>query len=59
MNGVNFIETLKKLRYPNVGKLKADDYDWMFECGSVSAFMKWFCGHLNQENILDTTQRQM
>ncbi|XP_074642510.1 HAUS augmin-like complex subunit 3 [Tubulanus polymorphus] len=52
MNGGHFVETLRRLGYPNADKLNRSAFDWMFESGNMAPFLEWFCTSLDSKNRL-------
>lgn len=48
--GKEFVETLKKKDYPKADILNGEDFDWLFV--ENEPFLKWFCGNVNEQNIL-------
>ncbi|KAM7243497.1 hypothetical protein CapIbe_005991 [Capra ibex] len=48
--GKEFVETLKKIDYPKADILNGEDFDWLFV--ENEPFLKWFCGNVNEQNIL-------
>ncbi|XP_038171571.1 HAUS augmin-like complex subunit 3 [Arvicola amphibius] len=50
--GKEFVETLKKIGYPKADTLNGEDFDWLFEAGEDQSFLKWFCGNVNEQNVL-------
>ncbi|KAG5216042.1 hypothetical protein JEQ12_001618 [Ovis aries] len=48
--GKEFVETLKKKDYPKADILNGEDFDWWFVENEL--FLKWFCGNVNEQNIL-------
>ncbi|KAM5272488.1 HAUS augmin-like complex subunit 3 [Ctenodactylus gundi] len=50
--GNEFVETLKKIRYPKADSLNGEDFDWLFETAEDESFLKWFCGNVNEQNVL-------
>uniref|UniRef100_A0A8C6DL00 HAUS augmin like complex subunit 3 n=1 Tax=Moschus moschiferus TaxID=68415 RepID=A0A8C6DL00_MOSMO len=48
--GKEFVETLKKIDYPKADVLNGEDFDWLFV--ENEPFLKWFCGNVNEQNIL-------
>ncbi|XP_018418779.1 PREDICTED: HAUS augmin-like complex subunit 3 [Nanorana parkeri] len=56
--GDRFVQTLRKLGYPNASKLEAEDFDWLFETTDAKAFLDWFCGTVTQQNVLSEEKLQ-
>lgn len=56
MDGKDFVNTLKRLKFPFADELESDNYDWMFDCDTAKAFLTWFCGSLGENNLLDSRQ---
>ncbi|XP_006152970.1 HAUS augmin-like complex subunit 3 [Tupaia chinensis] len=50
--GNEFVETLKKIGYPKADILNGEDFDWLFETVEDESFLKWFCGNVNEQNVL-------
>lgn len=50
--GNEFVETLKKIGYPKADILNGEDFDWLFEDVEDESFLKWFCGNVNEQNVL-------
>lgn len=50
--GNEFVATLKKIGYPKADILNGEDFDWLFETVEDEAFLKWFCGNVNEQNVL-------
>lgn len=50
--GNEFVETLKKIGYPKADILNGEDFDWLFETAEDESFLKWFCGNVNEQNVL-------
>lgn len=50
--GNEFVETLKKIDYPKADILNGEDFDWLFETVEDESFLKWFCGNVNEQNVL-------
>uniref|UniRef100_A0A5F4W8Q8 HAUS augmin like complex subunit 3 n=1 Tax=Callithrix jacchus TaxID=9483 RepID=A0A5F4W8Q8_CALJA len=50
--GNEFVETLKKIGYPKADNLNGEDFDWLFEGAEDESFLKWFCGTVNEQNVL-------
>nr|XP_026250995.1 HAUS augmin-like complex subunit 3 isoform X2 [Urocitellus parryii] len=51
-SGNEFVETLKKIAYPKADILNGEDFDWLFENAEDESFLKWFCGNVNEHNVL-------
>ncbi|XP_078287911.1 HAUS augmin-like complex subunit 3 [Rhinoraja longicauda] len=52
MNGRIFVETLKKIGYPNANQLNGEHFDWWFDIGDDRMFVEWFCNTVNEQNVL-------
>ncbi|XP_005068935.1 HAUS augmin-like complex subunit 3 [Mesocricetus auratus] len=50
--GKEFVETLKKIGYPKADILNGEDFDWLFDTIDFESFLKWFCGNVNEQNVL-------
>ncbi|XP_051654541.1 HAUS augmin-like complex subunit 3 [Manacus candei] len=49
--GKDFVETLKKIGYPQADELDGEDFDWMFESSEERSFLEWFCGNINEQHV--------
>ncbi|NXU83582.1 HAUS3 protein, partial [Xiphorhynchus elegans] len=56
--GKDFVETLKKIGYPKADELNGDDFDWMFESSEDRPFLEWFCGNVNEQNVVSEKELQ-
>ncbi|XP_075786994.1 HAUS augmin-like complex subunit 3 [Pelodiscus sinensis] len=56
--GNQFVETLKKVRYPKVDELNGEDFDWLFETVEDKSFLEWFCGNVNEHHVLTEKELQ-
>ncbi|EPQ20434.1 HAUS augmin-like complex subunit 3 [Myotis brandtii] len=54
--GKDFVETLKKIDYPKADVLNGEDFDWLFETVEGGSFLKWFCGTVNEQNVLSEAE---
>ncbi|XP_062905644.1 HAUS augmin-like complex subunit 3 [Mobula hypostoma] len=52
MNGRIFVETLKKIGYPNANQLNGEHFDWWFDIGDERMFVEWFCSTVSGQNVL-------
>lgn len=50
--GNEFVEILKKIGYFKVDIFNGEDFDWFFEDVEDELFLKWFCGNVNEQNVL-------
>lgn len=50
--GKEFVDTLKQINYPKADILNGEDFDWLFETAEDESFLKWFCGNVNEQNVL-------
>nr|XP_004656079.1 HAUS augmin-like complex subunit 3 [Jaculus jaculus]XP_044986307.1 HAUS augmin-like complex subunit 3 [Jaculus jaculus]XP_044986308.1 HAUS augmin-like complex subunit 3 [Jaculus jaculus]XP_044986309.1 HAUS augmin-like complex subunit 3 [Jaculus jaculus] len=50
--GNEFVQTLKRIGYPKADSLNGEDFDWLFETVEDESFLKWFCGNVNEQNVL-------
>ncbi|XP_042526890.1 HAUS augmin-like complex subunit 3 [Dipodomys spectabilis] len=50
--GNEFVETLRKIGYPKADILNGEDFDWLFENVEDESFLRWFCGNVNEQNVL-------
>ncbi|NWR91080.1 HAUS3 protein, partial [Furnarius figulus] len=57
-SGKDFVETLKKMGYPKAEELNGDDFDWMFESSEDRPFLEWFCGNVNEQNVVSEKELQ-
>ncbi|KAM4882616.1 HAUS augmin-like complex subunit 3 [Thomomys bottae] len=46
------METLRKIDYPKADILTGEDFDWLFENVEDESFLRWFCGNVNEHNVL-------
>ncbi|NWI97177.1 HAUS3 protein, partial [Pitta sordida] len=51
-SGRDFVETLKKIGYPEADELNGEDFDWMFESSEDRSFLEWFCGNVNEQHVV-------
>ncbi|NXP04593.1 HAUS3 protein, partial [Thinocorus orbignyianus] len=56
--GKDFVETLKKIGYPKADELNGEDFDWLFESSEEKSFLEWFCGNVNEQNVLSEKELQ-
>ncbi|XP_032843227.1 HAUS augmin-like complex subunit 3 [Tyto alba] len=56
--GNDFVETLKKIGYPKADELNGDDFDWLFESSEDKSFLEWFCGNVNEQNVISEKELQ-
>ncbi|NWI64375.1 HAUS3 protein, partial [Todus mexicanus] len=56
--GKDFVETLKKIGYPNVDELNGEDFDWLFESLEDKSFLEWFCGNVNEQHVVSEKELQ-
>ncbi|NXP50722.1 HAUS3 protein, partial [Heliornis fulica] len=56
--GNDFVETLKKIGYPNAHELNGEDFDWLFELSEEKSFMEWFCGNVNEQHVVSQKELQ-
>ncbi|NXF87256.1 HAUS3 protein, partial [Eubucco bourcierii] len=56
--GKDFVETLKKIGYPEADSLNGDDFDWLFESSEDRAFLEWFCGNVNERYVVSEKELQ-
>ncbi|NXM91642.1 HAUS3 protein, partial [Oenanthe oenanthe] len=56
--GKDFVETLKKIGYPKADELNGEDFDWMFESLEDKSFLEWFCGNINEKNVVSEEELQ-
>ncbi|NWX35798.1 HAUS3 protein, partial [Notiomystis cincta] len=56
--GKDFVETLKKIGYPNADELNGGDFDWMFESSEDKSFLEWFCGNINEQHVVSEENLQ-
>ncbi|KAH9489462.1 hypothetical protein Btru_046280 [Bulinus truncatus] len=58
MNVQNFIDTLKRIGYPNSDSLDPNSLEWALENEATLPFLKWFCDNINEENVLSTEEME-
>ncbi|NXW57461.1 HAUS3 protein, partial [Eurystomus gularis] len=56
--GKDFVETLKKIGYPKADELNGEDFDWLFESLEGKPFLEWFCGNVNEQNVMSEKELQ-
>lgn len=56
--GKDFVETLKRLDYPRAEVLSGEDFDWLFEAVGGRSFLRWFCGAVNEQNVVSAADRE-
>ncbi|NXN17865.1 HAUS3 protein, partial [Indicator maculatus] len=56
--GKDFVETLKRIGYPEADSLNGDDFDWLFESLEDRAFVEWFCGNVNEQYVVSEKELQ-
>ncbi|XP_071413055.1 HAUS augmin-like complex subunit 3 [Pithys albifrons albifrons] len=56
--GKDFVEILKKIGYPKADELNGEDFDWMFESSEDRPFLEWFCGNVNEQNVVSEKELQ-
>ncbi|XP_045690545.1 HAUS augmin-like complex subunit 3 [Phyllostomus hastatus] len=56
--GRDFVETLRRIGYPEAESLHAEDFDWLFEAGGGEPFLRWFCGSVSERNVLSEAELQ-
>ncbi|NXR13481.1 HAUS3 protein, partial [Semnornis frantzii] len=56
--GKDFVETLKKIGYPEADSLNGEDFDWLFESSEDRAFLEWFCGNVNEQYVVSEKELQ-
>ncbi|XP_039188003.1 HAUS augmin-like complex subunit 3 [Crotalus tigris] len=56
--GARFVETLKRTGYLKANSLNGEDFDWLFETLEDKSFLEWFCGALNEHNVLSEEELQ-
>ncbi|XP_028359600.1 HAUS augmin-like complex subunit 3 [Phyllostomus discolor] len=56
--GRDFVETLRRIGYPEAESLHAEDFDWLFEAGGGAPFLRWFCGSVSERNVLSEAELQ-
>ncbi|KAM3839143.1 HAUS augmin-like complex subunit 3 [Vipera latastei] len=57
-DGARFVETLKRTGYLKANSLNGEDFDWLFETLEDKSFLEWFCGALNEHNVLSEEELQ-
>lgn len=53
MSGQAFLDTLKRISYPNVDELDSQSVAWMFDNDAIAPFLEWFCDEIQPANVLD------
>ncbi|KAM6261167.1 HAUS augmin-like complex subunit 3 [Porphyrio hochstetteri] len=56
--GNDFVETLKKMGYPEADELNGEDFDWLFELSEDRSFLEWFCGNVNAQYVVSQKELQ-
>ncbi|NWW82016.1 HAUS3 protein, partial [Climacteris rufus] len=56
--GEDFVETLKKIGYPEADELNGEDFDWMFESSEDKSFLEWFCENVNEQHVVSEKELQ-
>ncbi|XP_041258788.1 HAUS augmin-like complex subunit 3 [Onychostruthus taczanowskii] len=56
--GKDFVETLKRIGYPEADELNGEDFDWMFESSEDKSFLEWFCANINGQNMVSEEELQ-
>ncbi|KAF7246386.1 HAUS augmin-like complex subunit 3, partial [Varanus komodoensis] len=56
--GIQFIETLKKIKFSKADCLNGEDFDWLFETLEDKSFLEWFCTTLNEHHALSDAELQ-
>ncbi|NXI93493.1 HAUS3 protein, partial [Psophia crepitans] len=56
--GNDFVETLKKMGYPETDKLNGEDFDWLFELSEAKSFLEWFCGNVDAQHVVSEKELQ-
>ncbi|XP_039579929.1 HAUS augmin-like complex subunit 3 [Passer montanus] len=56
--GKDFVETLKRIGYPEADELNGEDFDWMFESSADKSFLEWFCGNINGQCMVSEEELQ-
>ncbi|XP_068005694.1 HAUS augmin-like complex subunit 3 [Melanerpes formicivorus] len=56
--GKDFVETLKRIGYPEADSLNGGDFDWLFESLEDRAFVEWFCGSVNEQCVVSEKELQ-
>lgn len=56
--GRDFVETLRRIGYPEAESLHGEDFDWLFEAGGGEPFLRWFCGSVSERNVLSEAELQ-
>ncbi|NXM77056.1 HAUS3 protein, partial [Serilophus lunatus] len=56
--GKDFVETLKRIGYPEADELNGEDFDWMFESSEDRSFLEWFCGNVNEQHVVSEKELQ-
>ncbi|NXD75873.1 HAUS3 protein, partial [Halcyon senegalensis] len=56
--GNDFVETLKRIGYPEADELNGEDFDWLFESLEVKSFLEWFCGNVSEQHVVSEKELQ-
>jgi len=56
MSGQAFLDTLRRIGYPNVDELDSQSVAWMFDNDAMAPFLEWFCDEIQPANVLDPKQ---
>ncbi|NXX43896.1 HAUS3 protein, partial [Tricholaema leucomelas] len=56
--GKDFVETLKKIGYPEADSLNGEDFDWLFESVETQAILEWFCGNVDEQHVVSEKELQ-
>ncbi|XP_054840291.1 HAUS augmin-like complex subunit 3 [Eublepharis macularius] len=57
--GTQFVETLKRISYPETAALNGEDFDWLFETLEDKSFLEWFCTNVNEYHALSEEELQL
>ncbi|NXY87807.1 HAUS3 protein, partial [Alcedo cyanopectus] len=56
--GKDFVETLKRIGYPEADELNGEDFDWLFESSDVRTFLEWFCANVSEQHVVSEAELQ-
>ncbi|XP_044135707.1 HAUS augmin-like complex subunit 3 [Bufo gargarizans] len=56
--GGRFVQTLRKLGYPDASRLDGEDFDWLFETTDAKSFLDWFCAGVTAQNVVSEEKLQ-
>jgi len=50
--GKRFLRALSRIGYPKANEYEGDNFEWLFDCESLTPFLEWFCENIHEENVL-------